>query len=491
LQSGAEYTTSESNPGFAVPARASAWAWVLCWLMFASTVLNYMDRQAIALVGNQIRETFAITVYEDFGWVISVFMMTYALFQVPAGYLVDRWDLRWAYAGAVCWWSLAAVATAFAPSLTLLLVFRALLGVGESFNWPCALRVTARVLPPSNRSLGNGIFNSGAAVGAVVTPLVVAFLVPRMGWRAAFGVIGAVGFAWVAAWLFLVRGERARPLTRQKLQSSGDGKVTGSLSLAARVALALVLAAAVAESCSAVRFGLSAIWLGIAIAMLGPLAVTSLLPRHHFQGESLPARLAEIVRIRRFWIMVVVSISINLCWHFLVNWVPTYLKNERGLSESAGNYLSAATFLAADAGNLAGGALAMFLAAAGLVVVRARQAVMGICTLLILAGVALVLPQRDLTALVLLALMAAGTAAFMANFFAFAQEVSTRHTGLVVGYLGGLGNLFVARSQPVFGSIKDRTGSFALCFLLVGLLPLLGLAALCWGWSSRTAADQA
>lgn len=172
---------SRQSRGLAIPARATAWAWVLCWLMFASTVLNYMDRQAIALVSNQIRASFAIKEYVDFGWVLSAFMMSYALFQVPAGYLVDRWDLRFAYAAAVCWWSLAAVATAFVPSLSMLLVCRALLGVGESFNWPCALRVTARVLPPSDRSLGNGIFNSGAAVGTVLTPLVVAFLAPLCG----------------------------------------------------------------------------------------------------------------------------------------------------------------------------------------------------------------------------------------------------------------------------------------------------------------------
>ena len=74
----------------------------------------------------------------DFGWVLAAFYVTYALFQVPAGYLVDRWDVRWTYAGAVAWWSLAAMATAFVPSLGLLIACRALLGVGESFNWPCA-----------------------------------------------------------------------------------------------------------------------------------------------------------------------------------------------------------------------------------------------------------------------------------------------------------------------------------------------------------------
>ncbi len=78
--------------------------------------------------------------------------------------------------------------------------------------------------------------------------------------------------------------------------------------------------------------------------------------------------------------------------------------------------------------------------------------------------------------------MATGTAAFMANFFAFAQEVSARHTGLVVGVLGGLGNLYAAGFQPLAGSVKDTTGSFAPIFVLVGLLPFLGLGALILGW---------
>ncbi|MGZ6075139.1 MAG: MFS transporter, partial [Isosphaeraceae bacterium] len=93
-----------------------------------------------------------------YGWVLAAFQLSYAFFQWPAGYLVDRWNVRRTYAGAVLWWSFAGITTAFAPSLGLLMTFRALLGMGESFDWPCALRVTAGVLPPSDRSLGNGIF---------------------------------------------------------------------------------------------------------------------------------------------------------------------------------------------------------------------------------------------------------------------------------------------------------------------------------------------
>jgi MFS transporter, ACS family, aldohexuronate transporter len=125
---------------------------------------------------------------------------------VPAGYLVDRWNVRWTYAGAVAWWSAAGMASAFSPSLAVLMVLRAVLGVGESFNWPCALRVTATILPPADRSLGNGIFNSGAAVGAVLTPLVVTLLTARFEWRTAFLAIGILGFLWVVVWLVLVGG---------------------------------------------------------------------------------------------------------------------------------------------------------------------------------------------------------------------------------------------------------------------------------------------
>ena len=86
------------------------------------------------------------------------------------------------------------------------MVFRALLGVGESFNWPCALRVTSAVLPPADRGLGNGIFNSGAAVGAVLTPLIVTPLSARYGWRPAFLIVASMGGVWVVAWLAMLRG---------------------------------------------------------------------------------------------------------------------------------------------------------------------------------------------------------------------------------------------------------------------------------------------
>jgi ACS family hexuronate transporter-like MFS transporter len=475
---------TETAPG------ASAWAWGLCWLMFGSTILNYMDRQTISLVSEQIRASFAIKEYVDFGWVISSFFMTYALFQVPAGFLVDRFSLRASYAAAVAWWSLAAVATSIVPSLGWLIVCRALLGVGESFNWPCALRVTARVLPPRDRSLGNGIFNSGAAVGAVATPLVVSYLTPAYGWRVTFVIIGSAGFVWVAAWLLIVRGERRSVLAGPSAQEPELDRPEpdhAGLSPAAAVAFGGIAIAAIGAGLFAARYGREAVSLVVvAIAILGPLLVASLLPARDLEGSGWARSLREVVHLRRFWILVCVSITINVCWHFLVNWIPIVLKGERHLSERIGNYLTAAIFLAADVGNLGGGWFSRHLVSRNMSVASARKTVMGICLLLIVIGPAVSVPQSHASAIVLLSVMAAGTAAFMANYFAFTQEVSSQHTGLVVGYLGAVGNLFVAGFQPLAGKLRDMTGSFTATFLIVGLAPLVGMAALFWGWDDRT-----
>lgn len=472
----------------AAPTRATGWAWGICWLMFASTALNYMDRQAIALVAPQIRGEFHLRSV-DFGWVLSAFQLTYAVFQVPAGYLVDRWNLRWAYAGAVAWWSLAGIAAAFAPSLAVLMVLRGLLGVGESFNWPCALRATAKVLPPADRSLGNGIFNSGAAVGAVLTPLIVPVLAATYGWRTAFVAVGTLGLVWVGVWLKMLggahrglfAGRAAKPAPEDELAAAARPGLSGL----ARATFGAVVVAAALIALSAIWFDKAAIWWAITFLMIGLLVAALALPMQALKGADWAESLGEIVRLRRFWVMVLVSSTINVCWHFLVNWLPSFLIEDRGMKYLAGGLLSAVPFLAADAGNLGGGAVARLIAGRGLSPVKARMIVMALCTLCITGGTLVGSTRSDTLVIVLIAVMAMGTAAFMANYFAFAQEVAPRHTGLVVGVLGGLGNLFAAGFHPFAGMVKDTTGRFGPLFVLVSLLPYIGMAALLVGWRAE------
>jgi ACS family hexuronate transporter-like MFS transporter len=450
--------------------------------MFASTVLNYMDRQAISLVGPQIKARFELDNL-GFGWVLLAFQLTYAFFQWPAGYAVDHWNVRRAYAGAVLWWSMAGVATAFAPSLVVLMGLRALLGVGESFNWPCALRVTSGILPPSDRSLGNGIFNSGAAIGAVLTPLVVPYLADRLGWQLPFLVLGLGGLFWVAAWLVSTRGTALADATSPRAVTSGS-----KLSLQATLGFSVVVILAIAIAASGWLLGLpaawqgAALWWGVAGFMLGLLIAALIMPRNWLAGADWASSLGEIVRCRRFWVAAAVGISINVTWHFLVNWMGIFFQEERRLGLLAGGMLSALPFLAADAGNLGGGVATRTLVRRGISTTLARKIVMAFCLVLVTCAVWVGFVQSQVMVVLLLCLVALGTAAYMVNFFSFAQDVAPRHTGLVIGYLGGLGNLFAAGFMPLAGWISEGWWGFTPNFLIVGLLPISGLTVMLFLW---------
>jgi ACS family hexuronate transporter-like MFS transporter len=446
--------------------------------MCASTVLNYMDRQAIALVGPQVKAQFGLDNL-GFGWALAAFQLSYAFFQWPAGYLADRWDVRRTYAGAVLGWSLAGIATAFAPTLGVFLVFRAILGMGESFNWPCALRVTAGVLPPADRSLGNGIFNSGAAIGAVITPLCVAPLAAWLGWRSPFLVLGLGGLIWVAVWLPFSRGPGLSDATPPRQAGRNAG-----LSRSARYAFLAVLALAAATALSGFYFGLPAVWWGIAVIMMGLLIAALVLDPRELEGADWASSLGDVVRQRRFWVIAAVGITINVTWHFLVNWIAIFFQEERRLGLLVGGMVTSLPFLAAGLGNLGGGALTRMLARRGLTTTAARKLLMTCCLVLVSCAVWVGFVQSETLIIVLLCLAALGTAAYMVNYFAFAQDVLPRHTGLVIGYLGGLGNLFAAGFMPLAGYLSRDRG-FAPSFLIVGLLPLAGLVVLLSSWGNE------
>lgn len=507
------------------PASAPRWAWGLCWMMFACTVLNYMDRAALTVVGPEIKKEFGRGGVPldnaQFGWVIAAFSLTYAFFQWPAGYVADRWPVRRVYASAVIWWSIAGVATAFVPSLGALVACRALLGVGESFNWPCALRVTANVLPPADRSLGNGIFNSGAAVGAVLTPLIVVPMAWALGWRTPFLVLGSCGLIWVVAWLAATAG-RGEAFVRHGADAPpGGGLARPAVAALAGLVLGSPALALVGYRLVAGRWlGLPVLWWTVAGWMVGLLLVVRWLPRDWVRGARWADSLAEIARRRRFWVMVAVGCTVNVTWHFLVNWMGPFFQEGRKLGLLVGGLVLAVPFLAADLGNLAGGAAARALTRRGRPPAQARKLVLMGCMLLIwcaigVGAVVAATPRgtaagaadaprtvgelaaavgsalgRDGLVIGLLSLAALGTAAYMVNYFAFGQDVAPEHTGLVIGYLGGLGNLFAAGFMPLAGAIADRYG-YAPNFVIVGLLPLLGLAALLlfWGRDDPAAAE--
>ncbi|HZT33230.1 MAG TPA: MFS transporter [Bryobacteraceae bacterium] len=394
-------------------ARVPAGTWWICGLLLAATILNYLDRQVLSLTAEKIMAEFRLD-QESFGRILAAFRYSYAALQLGGGWLVDAFGARGIYPGAVGLWSLAGGLTAAAGSLGALWGCRFLLGIGAAFNWPCALKVTERMLPPEDRPLANGIFNSGTAAGAILAPVIVTVLTVRLGWRAAFVFTGLLGGLWVTAWLGYTRGRSEQ-----------------------------IRARAVAAS-------------------------------------EIPRVMLDVLRGRGFWMLAASAIVINSVSYFLADWIPLYLKTERGFSFGAGNALSMLVYGGMDAGNLAVGFVVRRLAAGGMSVAQARHRALAASCLCMSAAMAAGWTPWRYVALACIVLTAVGVAAFLVIYLTLVQDLDPLHVGTTSGLLGGLGNLCYGLLSPYIGRLADlhETG---LTFLLIGVLPWAAYGSIVWG----------
>jgi MFS transporter, ACS family, hexuronate transporter len=199
----------EAPPQADTPTQASSKTWRICVLLFLATAIIYLDRQVMALTAEKIIADFGLT-KEGFGKVIAAFRTAYGVSQLVGGFLVDAHGPMIVFPAASGLWALSGLLTGLAASVGILTGCRFLLGIGEAFNWPCALKVTQGLVPPKDRPLANGIFNSGAPVGALLAPVIVTTITIYFSWRAAFVTTGAIGALWVMVWMWYTRGESSR-----------------------------------------------------------------------------------------------------------------------------------------------------------------------------------------------------------------------------------------------------------------------------------------
>jgi len=392
--------------------------WWVCGLLFFATVLNYLDRQVLALTADKIIHEFHLT-NEGFGRIIAAFRYSYAAFQIAGGWVADAFGAGRIYPAAVGLWSCAGLATAFAGSATSLAGFRFLLGMGEAFNWPCALKVTQRLLSPEDRSLANGIFNGGAATGAMLAPVIVTLLAMRFGWRSPFVATGALGVAWIAAWLVMTRRYR--------------GQLGGA----------------------------------------------------PFSFAGMAAAALRILAKRQFWLLAVSAVIVNSVSYFLADWIPLYLKTQRGFNYGTGNLFSILVYGSLDAGNIMVGLAVRRLVAAGVELSVARnRALAASCLLMTFAVLTGTVGSRYM-ALICLMLTALGVAGFLVIYLTLVQDLDPAHVGISSGLLGGLGNLAYGVCSPYIGRLSDLNQTW-LTFLIIGLLPWAAFTAVLAGFKTRS-----
>lgn len=176
--------------------------WMVVGLLFVASFINYLDRATISVALPLISLDLHLGP-EIKGVVLSSFFLPYALMQIPVGWCADRWNLRWLYAGLFALWSLACGLTGFAGSLVVLILFRILLGIGESIYLPGGTKIVSLLFPSADRGLPSGLFDSGTRLGLAVGAPVIALLIAVFGWRHMFALVGFTAILWVVPWLLV------------------------------------------------------------------------------------------------------------------------------------------------------------------------------------------------------------------------------------------------------------------------------------------------
>ena len=393
-----------------------------------------MDRQALAVTLPTLKARFQLA-ESRVGMIEGCFGFAFAFGSLFFGWLADRVGPRYLYPAVLTGWSLAGVATSLAGQAWVtqlletpaddpgtgvyrwLLLCRVILGACEAGHWPCALLTVRAILTARNRTLGNGILQSGASIGAVIVPLYVeASERAGQSWEFPFWSIGIAGLVWVPVWFLLVGRQNLR-VARQE-PAAGDG---------------------VAESDHG----------GV---------------------------------IHRLLVLTIVVASLTISWQFLRAWMALFLQDFHGYSKEATRGLMSGYFIAADVGCLLSGVLVAALAARGWSVHGSRMIGYTVFALLTACGALVPYVGNGWLMIVMLFTAGAGILGLHPFYYSMTQELSAVNMGALSGTLSAAGWIVSSISQIVLGRHIEATKSYDSGLLMVGLAPLVGLAALVLLW---------
>ena len=321
--------------------------WWIIAMLFASTVINYLDRQTLSILARTIQNDLAIT---DVGYarVVQAFLLAYTLAYLVAGRLTDRLGVRWSLALFVGWWSLASLLTTFARSVTSLGVFRFLLGLGEAGNYTAAPKAVSEWVPAKDRALAVGIYTAGATLGATIAPPMIAWLATSYGWRGAFAITASLGFLWLVPWIWMYRSpwEHSR-LSREEA------------------------------------------------ALVPPRQAVDLESK---RGEW--SLFKEALLDQRTWLFTASRMVTDPVWYFYLFWFPKYLTDARGLDLVRVGKVAWIVYLAADIGSILGGWASGALIRRGWNPVSSRLRVMSLVACCVpLGGLIALSPRMEITLL--------------------------------------------------------------------------------------------
>ena len=409
---------SQAAAAATVPSRLGYFRWIICGLLLLGTTKNYMDRQVLGVLKTTLQHDFSWNEIQ-YGNLVSAFQIAYAAGMLLVGGLIDRLGTRLGYALAMIFWSLASMGTALASSLTGFRMSRYALGFGEAAVFPASIKAVAEWFPKKERALATGIFNAGTNVGAIITPLIVPWIVLRWGWQGAFVGIGAIGFVWLFIWLLIYR----KPEDHR----------------------------------------------GVSKAELDYI-------RSDPQEPVGKTKWVRLFPLRQTWAFAMGKFLTDPVWWFYLFWVPGFLQSKHGLALTGIGIPIMAIYLISDVGSVAGGWLSSSLIKRGRSVNAARKIAMLICAVGVLPVVFAYRVESTLSAVLLIGLAAACHQGFSANLYTLTSDMfPVRAVGSVTGIGGMAGAIGGWIMAKVVGHVLQWTGSYMIPFAMAGSGYLLAL----------------
>jgi ACS family hexuronate transporter-like MFS transporter len=400
--------------------RMTRYRWLICGLLFAAMVINYVDRQTIAVLKP--------TLQAEFGWsemqyadLVFWFQASYAVAYLLFGRIIDRIGARFGFGFAFAIWQVAHIFHAGARDLTHFIFARMALGVGEGGGFPGGIKAVAEWFPKKERAFAIGLFNAGTNIGAIVTPLIVPAITLAFGWEMAFIVTGVAGLIWLPIWLLIYR----RPREHKKVN-------------AAELA-------------------------------------------HIEQDPADPVvkiSWARLLTIKETWAYALGKFLIDPIWWMFLFWLPDFLGRRYGLDLKTFGPPLVVIYLMSDVGSVGGGWLSSSLLKRGLSLSRARKTAMLICALAVTPVAFAAFANNVWIAVGIIGLATAAHQGFSANLYTLPSDVFPRAAvGSVVGIGGMIGAIGGMAMAKYAGWVLDKLGTYTPIFVVAASAYLLALLA--------------
>ncbi len=394
------------------------------WFGVTLAVVQYIDRVCISQAAGAIQTDLSLT-KEQMGWVFSAFTLAYALFEIPTGWMGDRFGTRKTLLRVVLWWSFFTAATGLVWSRWSLIVTRFLFGIGEAGCFPNLTRAFATWLRPEEKARAMGVLWLCARWGGAITPFLVALVLKVISWRVTFGLFGLLGVIWA---FFFYRWYRDEPREHPQVNDAEKALLAGN----------------------------------------PPVARHDAVPWDRY------------LRARTTWLLWGQYFCLSWCWYLYVTWLPTYLRETfPALGDIQRALLAGIPLFAGGFGNLVSGFLTAALTKRLGSLARARRTLA--CAGFGMAGIVFLLPARLDNAI--LVMVAMGVASFLGDLsmpcsWGACMDVGGKFAGTFSGSMNMMGNLGGAISSVVVGYMVGSTKNWAPAFDLSAGIFILG--AICW-----------